>query len=356
VRLVAQIRRAIGAGTFVYADFFPGSRRAKAEASPVLTFEQACTAYTKAIANTKGDATRSQYENALTNLWRPMLGDATPFETITHAQLAEKIGERRWPSAKSYNNAMIPLRGVFALQYAGPRAVHDPMAGIGNLAVVRKKPDPLTPVERDRILEDMERHYDARVVAYFRFAFATGMRPEELIALRWEDIDQVAGVARVRRVRTFKGSERDGTKTNTERDVDLVAPALAALATMKPWTLMKGGDVFENPITGRPWHDERSQRDTFWKPSLRRAGVRYRTSYKTRHTYATVNLMGGIKPAYIALQMGHSLKMLLEVYARWIPGADGGEERERLRALHAPAPPQVTAPAADGVPRAANDG
>ena len=40
--------------------------------------------------------------------------------------------------------------------------------------------------------------------------------------------------------------------------------------------------------------------------------------------------MGGVNPAYIATQAGHSPKMLLEVYARWIPGSDGGEEKRRL--------------------------
>jgi hypothetical protein len=40
--------------------------------------------------------------------------------------------------------------------------------------------------------------------------------------------------------------------------------------------------------------------------------------------------MAGIKPAYIAAQAGHSVKMLLEVYVRWIPSNDGGAEKARL--------------------------
>lgn len=70
-----------------------------------------------------------------------------------------------------------------------------------------------------------------------------------------------------------------------------------ALQKMKPYTLMKRGadgsesDLFENPVTGRPWHGGRSQRDRYWVPTL-------------------------INPAYIAAQAGHSLKMLLEIYTR----------------------------------------
>lgn len=355
VRLVAQVRRAIGNGSFDYAQFFPDSKRAQAEAPARITLKTACESYVKAIGNLEA-ATRDQYENALANVWQPLLGADVAFDAITHALLAEKIGEKAWASGKSCNNYLIPLRGLFAMHYTGPRTLHNPMIGIKNMATVKKRPDPLTAIERDKVLADLDARCDARVAAYFRFAFFTGMRPEELIALQWGDVDWNNGAVRVQRVRTFRGSERDGTKTNVERDVDLVAPALAALQAMKPWTQLKpGGDIFESPITGAAWHDERSQRDTFWKPSLRRAGVRYRTSYKTRHTYATTMLMAGLKPAYIAQQLGHSLQVLLSTYARWIPGADGGDERTKMRALFEAAPEKVAEPAAPGVPRAAND-
>lgn len=141
------------------------------------------------------------------------------------------------------------------------------------MKVVRKPPDPLTIQERDRILRDLAEHCDIRIWAYFCFAFFTGMRPEELMALRWSDIVWTSGIARVQRVRTFRGSEREGTKTNTVRDVDLVPMALAALDAMKPFTYMRRrkdgeeADIFENPVTRQAWHDERSQRDRYWAPS-----------------------------------------------------------------------------------------
>ena len=99
-------------------------------------------------------------------------------------------------------------------------------------------------------------------------------------------------------------------------------------------------DIFENPKTLRPWHDERSQRDHYWKPTLRALGIRERRAYCTRHTFCTVGLMGNVKPAYIAAQAGHSLKMLLEVYARWIPANDGGAERLAMAAAQGHRPEQ----------------
>ena len=37
--------------------------------------------------------------------------------------------------------------------------------------------------------------------------------------------------------------------------------------------------------------------------------------------------MAGVKPAYLAAQLGHSIKILLDKHARWIPANDHGTER-----------------------------
>lgn len=267
--------------------------------------------------------------------WKKLLGPERLITDIDHKLLASEIGSYPWPSAKTHNNYLIALRGVFELEYRA--SDKNPMKGIENMRVVKKLPDPMSTDERDRILTDMRTHYDERVLAYFTWMFFTGMRPEEAIALRWSDVDWLRQTARVRRVRTFKGSERDGSKTHTERDVDLVPQALDALRVMKRYTFMaKGGDedqsadIFQNPVTGRAWHNERSQRDNFWRPTLKRLGIRWRKAYNTRHTYATIALMAGVPPAYIAVQLGHSVQMLLEKYARWMPANDKGSAKMLL--------------------------
>ena len=333
-RLAARIRKEIELGTFHSGEHFPHSKRA-AEA-PAQTFGVLADNWLLSKGHL-APATRNQYRNAVV-FWKTLLGESTPIERLAHDYLAKKIGAYPWASAKARNNYLIPLRGLLGLHFHGRRTMDNPAAGIKNQRAVKRLPDPLTLEERDLILADMRAQYDSRVVAYFQFAFYTGMRPEEIIALRWEDIDWRQATARVQRVRTFKGSERDGTKTGTIRDVDLVPQAIDALKTMKSFTALKRDDdgrpvdIFENPVTGRPWHDERSQRDHYWKPSLARLGIRYRRAYCTRHTYCTAALMAGVKPAYIASQAGHSIKMLLDTYARWIPGADEGSERQRLAA------------------------
>ena len=335
-RQADKLRRAIELGTFQLADFFPDSPRAKeatAEPRPT-TFGPLADLWLDAQGELAA-ATRAQYRCAIA-FWKQLLGADTPLDQLTHQVLAAKLGRYPWASAKLFNNYLIPLRGIFAFEYTGARVLLNPTNGISNRRVVKKLPDPLSATERDRILADMGQHYDPRVVAYFTFAFYTGMRPEEIIALQWGDIDWESALVRVQRVRTFRGSESERTKTYVQRDVDLVPRAVQALQAMKPYTFLKRDehgrerDVFENPVTGRPWHDERSQREHYWHPALKRLGIRQRRPYCTRHTYCTVALMAGIKPAYIAAQAGHSVKMLLEVYVRWIPSNDGGTEKARL--------------------------
>lgn len=334
-RVAIAVRRRVALGTFEYAEFFPDSPRAAKEQPG--SFGKLAELWLKSKGRLS-DATRSQYANAV-DMWTRMLGEHTKTGDLTYPVLAAKIGGHPWASPKSANNYLIVLRGILAMEYHGKRAAENPMIGIENMKTVKKPPDPLTADERDAILSDMAKHYDPRIGAYYAFAFFTGMRPEELIALRWGDIDWRGQTAHVGRVRTFRGSERDGSKTHTERDVDLVSRAMDALRAMKPYTFMKrrengeDADVFENPVTGRPWHDERSQRDHYWKPSLKRLGIRYRRAYNTRHTFATAALMAGLKPAYIARQLGHaSTAMLFSVYGKWIDGADKDTERQALEA------------------------
>lgn len=60
-----------------------------------------------------------------------------------------------------------------------------------------------------------------------------------------------------------------------------------------------------------------------WKAALKRAGVRYRNPYQTRHTYASMMLSAGEHPMWVAKQMGHAdWTMIARVYGRWMPSAD----------------------------------
>src|SRR5437879_13791199 len=57
-----------------------------------------------------------------------------------------------------------------------------------------------------------------------------------------------------------------------------------------------------------------------WYGTLKKAELRRRTMYQTRHTFASNALAAGEAPSWVAAQLGHTTpEMLFTVYARFIP-------------------------------------
>lgn len=180
--------------------------------------------------------------------------------------------------------------------------------------------DPFEEIEREAILSACG---DPQYRNMFEFAFWTGLRTSELIALTWDDIDWLRGDARINKAKTQAAVEVETTKTRRGiRDVKLLAPALKALKKQKEITFLQGGVVFRDPRTGEPWEGDEAIRQGPWKTAIRRSGVRYRRPYQTRHTYASMMLTAGEPLGWVANQMGHAdLSMLARIYARWIKSA-----------------------------------
>lgn len=153
--------------------------------------------------------------------------------------------------------------------------------------------------------------------------------------LHWRDVDLAGKHLLVHRA-IVRGVEKLNTKTNTARQVILNSRALAAIQRQRKHTQMRDEHVFLDPRYEEPWFEERAFRRSYWEPTLRRLGLRYRPPYNTRHTYATMMLMAGMTPAFCAKQLGHSVEMFLRTYAKWIDGGQNALEMGRLEAALAP--------------------
>jgi integrase len=70
--------------------------------------------------------------------------------------------------------------------------------------------------------------------------------------------------------------------------------------------------------------------DKHFQAALNELGIRARRQYNCRHTYATMCLMAGMNPAFIATQLGHSVQMLLSSYAKWINSCTDWNELQKL--------------------------
>lgn len=325
-----EIRKRLERGTFDLAEFFPDSPR-NTKPTSIVNFGQMCAMWL-ASKGRLAPKTLTQYGNAL-KVWKGIFGAATPIAAITPGTVESKVGSHPWASNKLLNNYLICLRGVFGLA-ARELLIANPTVAVENGKHQAPLVDPLGREEMEAVLVDMEKHYPVQVWAYFVVAFLTGMRPEEIIALRWGDVDWRAAEIRVERAKS--GGKIGPLKTYQVRDVELVTRAVTALEAMKKITYMKGDDteIFQNPVTGLPWHDERSQRDHYWVPAMRRCKVRARRAYNTRHTYATLHLLAEANPSYVSRQMGHkNAKLLFTTYGKWIDRSDRGREKAKFEAL-----------------------
>jgi len=330
-RLLGRIQAAIGAGIYRREDFFESASKAPAN----QTFGDYAEKWLATLTVEHG--TLKHYQAAIRNVWIPALGDKL-LPRVLPTDIKTVLASRsKVVTGKTVNNDLIPLRQALEAAVDDGLMVVNPAAKIKNLKHQKPTPDPFTADEMEAILADLKERAPVQVWAYFEFAFLAGLRPSELIALKWGKVDWARSQVRIDTAKTY--SREKGTKTGTIRDVDVTPRAMEALVAMKPFTFMKGLDspIFANPATGQPWATDEYQRVTYFTPTLKRLGIRHRGAVQTRHTFATTNLMGGINPAYIARQMGHAnTAMLFTVYSRWIDSADAGREAAKMAALHRP--------------------
>lgn len=164
---------------------------------------------------------------------------------------------------------------------------------------------------------------------YFAVAFWTGARPNELAALKWGDVDWQASRFRIRAGR-YRGHESAPKTPGSVRDVDMLPPVIDAMRARKAQqaaALLKAGRRAPEPgldyvFTG-PWGgliNPNWLRDRVWYPTLAKGGLRRRTAYQTRHSFASNALAAGEAPSWVAAQLGHGTpEMLFSVYTRFIP-------------------------------------
>lgn len=171
--------------------------------------------------------------------------------------------------------------------------------------------------------EEVERFFTAvqgdRYEAYFVFAVLSGVRPQELRALSWEDMDFDKGQATIRRaVEEMRGEQpviRNTTKTKKARIVPLLPEAISALkahrARQNEERLGKAGLwkdrglVFPNALGGITRGGNLAKRHM--KPALERASLPKEIRvYDLRHTFATLWVEGGEGISTLSGILGHA--------------------------------------------------
>lgn len=331
----AAIIHEIEMGRFDYAAHFPYSSRVssrKNKKNKSMTVSEALDIILADAVKTCQRSTLKDYRSAVNCHLTPTFGKLLVSE-LNEVHIADWISTLNI-TRKRVSNVLIPLR--LALENALADRIIDtnPLDRIKKLKrYVNLKEsnddviDPFTLDEVKKILTAM----NGQVRHFYQFAFATGLRTSELIALEWDDIDQERNIVRVRRA--FVEKQNKVTKTPSgKREVALSSQALSALAAQKSYSLGMTEQIFQNPKTKRPWASDAQLRKTAWTPALKKADVKYRYPYQTRHTFASVALSAGEPEMWIASQLGHKdVTMVRKSYGRWLQGVfeNAGKVSER---------------------------
>lgn len=218
------------------------------------------------------------------------------------------------------------LNGIFKL------ASSDSLIS-GNPAAELKIPKRCQPGRAMRPLTEEEVHtylevFDLREKLIARLAIFEGMRPGEILALRWKSVAD--GIIRVeQRVykRVFNTPKNGKTREGAISD--------GTLELLNEWAELAqdpspDGFVFPSEKVTTP-----ISLDNLWRrnmrPVLEAIGMEWATFQVLRKTNASLSKKAGVDPKVASDQRGHGLGVSLEVYT----SSDLEQKRAALRALEA---------------------
>lgn len=323
----AEVLRKIADGIFHYPDYFPGSPRAQqfdAGGRRILIgslLKKQQELYERQAENKQmSPSTLAGYVKSI-NSERMAFWAEKPLVDATPSVLREWISGIG-ATAKFTRNLLTPLRSVFEDALNDDLITANPFDRIALTKLLKQTSktsdyvvDPFTADERAQLLSKCRADERAMV----QFWFNSGLRPGELIAIKWPKIDWVAETARID-LNQVVGVEKDPKTEAGVRTLNLNAEAVAALVAQKPISFLENANIWFNPRTGKAWETDAQIRKTLWQPLCERAGIRYRNPYQVRHTFASNLLTNGTNPWYVAEQLGHiDVQMVFRIYGKFIP-------------------------------------
>ncbi len=270
------------------------------------------------------------YRKRAESMIAPYIGERRVIDlaTIDVQRWIDQLGRERDGGEPAYKPATI--HAAVAVLFGALRDAH--LLGMidRNVAVGIRRPRIRPAKMTTWTIDEMRRFLahvrdDARYGVMWHVALATGMRPGELRALKWSDIDLDAGTIRVQRT-ISKGADgreviSDGTKRGQSRVVAIPAPLVAmirrhkvaqAARHLKHAAWQDFGIVFDRGdghwIRQSKWRDAQVA-------ACRAAGVPYLTAHQLRHQVATSMLERGVNVKIVSEMLGHqAIQTTMDVY------------------------------------------
>lgn len=301
-----------------YAQLFPNTSYAVSKRVP--TFRDYAQVWLDSREIVAG--TRKNYRSSLNQHWMPYLA-MLPVNAVSAFDIRKIVVATEWKSPTAKRTALVRLRAVLRSAVNDGWLDKNPALGIDLPGKAKRKIDPFIQIEADNIIEHMYTTLAGKRTEIYacliEFSLYTGMRPGEVRALRWDEINETKRIARVCRI-VVDGEVAERIKNRKPRNVLLNDRALHALERAKQWqkNYERKTDFIFPPAQGGEWMQDPDGPTGYLKPALAALGIRERRLYDTRHTYATMCLMAGMNVAFIANQLGHTVEVLLSTYAEWI--------------------------------------
>lgn len=292
--------------------------RLAAQEPRLPTCDEYADRYLREYARTHKGSSLSTAEDALKRFRRDFAGRRLDVPRAEAKDWAN--GEGKWKTAgRPPASSVFPVVTLYnyAIDEDDLPIDRNPFRGLGERSKGRAAVPPPTEEEFDAILGacDALGAYAPVMRAFLRFAAFTLMRPSEMFALEWADIDfEAMRIAKARRVyRGVVDTPKSGAKT-----IALPAPARDALLG-----LPRDGRYVFTSKTGRRLSSTNMW--GYWSLVRARAGVDFDLYLACKHYgvwYMWTRL--GMSPRSIAAQAGWSLRSmnrLLEVYGHGDVGA-----------------------------------
>lgn len=240
--LRTSIVYAVKTGTFNYASQFPNSPNLQrfGEVSKALTIGELAEKYLSLKETDVASTSIKTYRTIIKNVLL-ILGEKTIASSISKERILEVRKElltgyqlpktqyvvtEPGRSAVTVNNYMTNLFAIFQFGVENGYLDDTPFKGISPLRESRVVPDPLSREEFVRLIEAC-RSQQAKNM--WSLSVYTGIRPGELCALGWEDIDLKAGTMMIRRNLAQDKFTVPKTQAGTNRAIHLIEPAIEAL-------------------------------------------------------------------------------------------------------------------------------
>lgn len=294
-----------------------------------LTVEEAGARYLRHVEHVLGrkPTTVADYGSILRRHLAPYFGSQA-IERITAehlaAYMAAKAGEGL--ATKTVSNHLNFAHGLFAFALKRGWVAANPVAAVDRPRAAGPNPDiryldrgeveALLRAVPDDLLGPTDR-------ALYLTATMTGLRQGELVALRWQDVDWVAGVVRVRRNYT-RGRFGTPKTRRSSRAVPMADRVAAELERQFQRSRYQADDdlVFGHPQTGHPYDASKSRKR--FKDALAAAGLRPIRFHDLRHTFGTGMAAAGAPLRAIQEWMGHRDIQTTQVYADYAPDPSQG--------------------------------